>query len=230
MASSDSNRATVSFREQNRPSAARPLTGTVDRLLRQPAAAILSSTSGEVLDFFVFDEAYVGRLREGDPSTESHFVGYFSKLIQIKLRARYLSPEVVDDLKQETFTRVIRSLRSEGGIRQGDRLCSFVNSVCNHVLSEHYRSGSKSIPLQPDHLELPDKTLNLENLAISEETRRTVRRVLSQLPGRDQTILRAVFLEEMDKDEVCKQFGVGRDYLRVLLYRAKEKFRGAMGP
>ena len=229
MASSDSNRATVSFREEN------PLPGPdLDwRLLTDcsanPAAAILSSTSGEALDFFVFDEAYVGRLREGDPSTESHFVGYFSKLIQIKLRARYLSPEVVDDLKQETFTRVIRSLHSEGGIRQGDRLGPFVNSVCNHVLSEHYRAGSKSVPLELDHLELPDKTLNLENLAISEETRRTVRKVLSQLPGRDQIILRAVFLEEMDKDEVCKQFGVGRDYLRVLVYRAKEKFRGAMG-
>jgi RNA polymerase sigma-70 factor, ECF subfamily len=182
-----------------------------------------------VLEFFAFDEAYVGRLREGDPSTESHFVGYFSKLIQIKLCARYLAPEVVDDLKQETFTRVIRALRSEGGIRQGDRLGAFVNSVCNHVLLEHYRSSSKSVPLESDHLELPDTTLNLENLAISEETQRTVRTVLSQLPSRDQAILRSVFLEELDKDQVCKQFGVGRDYLRVLLYRAKEKFRIAMG-
>jgi RNA polymerase sigma-70 factor, ECF subfamily len=182
-----------------------------------------------VLEFFAFDEAYVGRLREGDPSTESHFVGYFSKLIQIKLRARYLPPEVIDDLKQETFTRVIRSLRSEGGIRQGDRLGPFVNSVCNHVLLEHYRSGSKSVPLESDHLELPDKALNLENLAISEETQRTVRKILSQLPGRDQAILRAIFLEDLDKNDVCKRFGVGRDYLRVLLYRAKEKFRIAMG-
>src|SRR6267378_7230561 len=105
----------------------------------QPVAAILPNTSGEVLEFFAFDEAYVSRLREGDPSTETHFVAYFSKLIQIKLRARYLSPEVVDDLKQETFTRVIRSLRS-GGIRQGDRLGPFVNSVCNNVLLEHYRA------------------------------------------------------------------------------------------
>jgi RNA polymerase sigma-70 factor (ECF subfamily) len=198
-------------------------------LLCSSAAAILSSTSGEVLDFFAFDEAYVGRLREGDPSTESHFVGYFSKLILIKLRARYLSPEVVDDLKQETFTRVIRSLRAEGGIRQGDRLGPFVNSVCNHVLLEHYRSGSKDVPLASDHLELPDKALNLENLVISEETRRTVRKILSQLAGRDQAILRAVFLDEIDKDEVCRQFGVGRDYLRVLLFRAKGKFRIAMG-
>ena len=193
-----------------------------------PVAAILPKTSGEVLEFFAFDEAYVGRLREGDPSTESHFVAYFSQLIQIKLRARYLSPEVIEDLKQETFIRVIRSLRSDGGIRQGDRLGPFVNSVCNHVLLEHYRSGSKNVPLESDHLELPDKVLNLETLAISEETQRMVRSILSQLPRRDQAILRSVFLEEMDKDDVCQRFGVGRDYLRVLLYRAKEKFRAAM--
>ena len=193
-----------------------------------PVAAILPKTSGEVLEFFAFDEAYVGRLREGDPSTESHFVAYFSQLIQIKLRARYLSPEVIEDLKQETFIRVIRSLRSDGGIRQGDRLGPFVNSVCNHVLLEHYRSGSKNVPLESDHLELPDKVLNLETLAISGETQRMVRSVLSQLPRRDQAILRSVFLEEMDKDDVCQRFGVGRDYLRVLLYRAKEKFRAAM--
>ena len=227
MASSDFKRASVSFREGNFDWPSPPGPPQMD-CSNNPVAAILPSTSGEVLEFFAFDEAYVGRLREGEPSTESHFVAYFSQLIQIKLRARYLSPEVIEDLKQETFIRVIRSLRSEGGIRQGDRLGPFVNSVCNHVLLEHYRSGSKNVPLESDHLELPDKVLNLEALAISEETQRMVRSVLSQLPRRDQAILRSVFLEEMDKDDVCQRFGVGRDYLRVLLYRAKEKFRAAM--
>ncbi len=191
--------------------------------------AILPSTSGEVLELFAFDEAYVGRLREGDPSTESHFVEYFSKLIQIKLRARFLAAEVVDDLRQETFARVIRSLRTEGRIRQADRLGPFVNSVCNNVLLEYYRSGLKNVPLDANHLELPDKVLNLESLAILQETQQTVRNLLLQLPDRDQAILRAVFLDELSKDEVCKRFGVGRDYLRVLLHRAKEKFRAAMG-
>jgi RNA polymerase sigma-70 factor (ECF subfamily) len=183
-----------------------------------------------VLELFAFDEAYVSRLREGDPSTETHFVAYFSELIQIKLRARYLAPEVVDDLKQETFARVIRSLRSDGGLRQADRLGPFVNSVCNNVLLEYYRSSSKNVPLESNHLEIPDKVLNLESLAISAETQRAVRKVLSQLPERDQSILRAVFLEEMNKDEACQKFGVGRAYLRVLLHRAKDKFRAAMGP
>ena len=191
--------------------------------------AILPSTSGEVLELFAFDEAYVGRLREGDPSTESHFVGYFSELIQIKLRARFLAAEVVDDLRQETFARVMRSLRSEGGIRQADRLGPFVNSVCNHVLLEYYRSGLKNVPLDANHLELPDKVLNLESLAILQETQQAVRNLLLQLPDRDQAILRAIFLDELSKDEVCKKFGVSRDYLRVLLHRAKQKFRAAMG-
>ena len=189
---------------------------------------ILANTSGEVLELFTFDEAYVVRLREGDPSTESHFIDYFSRLIQIKLRARHLPPEIVDDLKQETFARVIKSLRSPGGIQHPDRLGPFVNSVCNNVLMEHYRRGAKDVPLEANHLEIPDKVLNVEALVISEEAQNMVRNVLRKLPQRDQAILQAVFLEEMNKDQVCQKFAVERDYLRVLLHRAKEKFRSAM--
>ena len=47
------------------------------------------------------------------------------------------------------------------------------------------------------------------------------------LPERDRTILRAVFLEEREKDEVCREIGVTRDYIRVLLHRAKQSFREA---
>ena len=42
------------------------------------------------------------RLREGDPSTEQHFVAYFDQLLRIKLRARMLALETVEDLNQET--------------------------------------------------------------------------------------------------------------------------------
>jgi len=178
-----------------------------------------------MLELYAFDEAYLTRLREGDSSTESHFVVYFSQLLHLKLRARYLPPEIVDDLSQETFSRVFRSLRADGGIRQGDRLGAFVNSVCNNVLLEHFRSGSRNVPLDPSHAEIPDKVLNLENLVISAETRQIVRNILAQLPERDRAILAAIFLEDMDKDEVCSRFSVTRDYLRVLLHRAKQKFR-----
>ena len=52
-----------------------------------------------------------------------------------------------------------------------------------------------------------------------------MRNILDDLNARDRELLRAVFLEEQDKDEVCREFGVDRDYLRVLLHRAKGSFR-----
>lgn len=190
--------------------------------------SILPPLRGEVLELFSFDDDYLSRLRNGDPSTESHFVAYFSQLLQIKLRARFLPSETIDDLKQETFVRVMRSLRTEGGIRQPDRLGPFVNSVCNNVLLEHHRAGSRQVPLEPDHLEIQDKVMNLEKMAISAEAREKVREILTRLPERDRQILRSLFLEETNKDEICARYGINRDYLRVLLHRAKEKFRTAM--
>jgi RNA polymerase sigma-70 factor, ECF subfamily len=45
------------------------------------------------------------------------------------------------------------------------------------------------------------------------------------LSEKDRRLLRAIFFEEKDKAEICHEFGVDRDYLRVLLHRAKQSFR-----
>jgi RNA polymerase sigma factor (sigma-70 family) len=60
---------------------------------------------------------------------------------------------------------------------------------------------------------------------VSEERKAEVRKVLEGMGRRDRELLRMVFLEEMDKEEVCRRFGVDREYLRVLLSRAKSRFR-----
>jgi RNA polymerase sigma-70 factor (ECF subfamily) len=179
------------------------------------------------LELFPFDKLYVDNLRDGDPSTERHFASYFNQILEIMLRARYLSPERIDDVRQETLTRVIRTLRRDGGIRQPERFGAFVNSVCKNVLREHTRDWQRTEPLQQDQLEIPDKIVNLERALISQETVRKVREILGEMKERDRDLLRAIFLEEKEKDEVCREFGVDREYLRVLLHRAKERFRSS---
>jgi RNA polymerase sigma-70 factor (ECF subfamily) len=52
-----------------------------------------------------------------------------------------------------------------------------------------------------------------------------VREILLELPLRDRSLLKAVFLEERDREDVCREFGVDREYLRVLLHRAKQDFK-----
>src|ERR1700684_2637174 len=95
------------------------------------------------LEFFAFDASYVEKLRSGDAHIEGHFVSYFSELIRLKLRSRLNSKEAIEDVRQETFMRVLALLRAQEGLRQPDRLGPFVNSVCNHVLLEHYRSQKR---------------------------------------------------------------------------------------
>lgn len=177
------------------------------------------------MELFPFDKSYVDRLRGGDPSTEQHFASYFGQLLGIMLRARYLTPERVDDVRQETFRRVIAALRRDGAIREPERFGAFVNSICKNVLRENAREGGRNLAIQQDQSLFGNKIADLESTLISEETKQQVRDILAELKPRDRQVLRALFLEEKEKDEVCREFGVNRDYLRVLLYRAKVRFR-----
>ena len=177
------------------------------------------------MELFPFDKSYVDRLRGGDPSTEQHFATYFGQLLGIMLRARYLTPERVDDVRQETFRRVIAALRRDGAIREPERFGAFVNSICKNVLRENAREGVRILAIQQDQSLFGNKIADLESTLISEETKQQVRDILAELKPRDRQVLRALFLEEKEKDEVCREFGVNRDYLRVLLYRAKVRFR-----
>ena len=177
------------------------------------------------MELYLFDVEYVQRLRDGDSPTEDHFVGYFRQLLRIKLRARYLATDAIEDIQQETFIRVFRALRSESGIHHPERIGAFVNSVCNNVLQEHYRAQGRNLSTEDTEADPPDKILNLEKLVIAEEVNEQVREAVKSLAPRERDLIRKVFFEEMEKEEVCDQLGVSRDYLRVLLHRAIEHLR-----
>ena len=178
------------------------------------------------LEFQAFDGPYLNKLRSRDQVTEEHFVSYFGELISLKLRSRLQSPQAIEDVKQETFTRFFALLRKEGGVRDAERLGALVNSICNNVLFEHYRSGKRTEPL--DELvaaNLLDSRTDALGQVISLEARAAVHQVLETLEDRDRKVLRSLFVEERDKETVCRELGVSRDYIRVLVHRAKKAFR-----
>jgi RNA polymerase sigma-70 factor (ECF subfamily) len=188
--------------------------------------ALAVATGEQGLEFFAFDASYVEKLRAGDAHIEGHFVNYFSELIRLKLRSRLNSKEAIEDVRQETFMRVLTLLREEGGLRQPDRLGPFVNSVCNHVLFEHYRSQKRTEATIDDEVEatIAGREPSALSLLEAKDTERVVRQILNQLPERDRRLLQ-LLLEERNKDEVCAEFGITREYLRVLLHRAKQSFK-----
>jgi RNA polymerase sigma-70 factor (ECF subfamily) len=177
------------------------------------------------MELFVFDEDYVRRLREGDRETARTFT-YFRELLLLKLRRRLRTLEAIDEVRQEVFTRCIAHLDQLNDPR---KLGVFVNSICNNVLMEYYRAEGRteSLEEQSDVALSSNMTNHMDAALDSARNTARVRRILETLPPRDSEILRAVFLEEADKEEICSRFGIERDYLRVLVHRAKEKFKAS---
>jgi RNA polymerase sigma-70 factor (ECF subfamily) len=175
---------------------------------------------------YPFDEAYLQRLRAHDPATEQHFCSYFSDLILLKLRTRRIAA-LFDDVSQETFVRVLRTVRSPGGLRDAGALGAFVCSVCDHVVQELTRTRKTEGFAPPDDRgDVPDRgSLSPEAQLVVEERTRAVQSLLAKLPSRERELLAAIFLKEEDRDRVCELMGVTRDYLRVLLHRAKKELK-----
>ena len=176
--------------------------------------------------FHQFDQPYIDRLAACDPDTEAHFTQYFGELLSIKLRARLRSPALVDDVRQETFVRVLDAVRQPNGIRSPGGFGSFANTVCNHVLLEMYRARPRTDALEDAAGDgIPDPRDDAEASAVRDEQRSHVRRAIAELPPREQQLLAMLFFHERDKDGICRQLGIDRQYLRVLLYRAKRRFK-----
>src|SRR5438874_9517997 len=144
-----------------------------------------------------FDALYLERLRSGDPETERHFFAYFSDLIRLKARARGMAA-AADDIRQETFVRVLRTVRTADGLRDPGALGAFVNAVCGNVMLETGRAQkfAGAAPRNEED-ERPDPAAaNAEAQFLVEERRFAVRCAIDSLEPRDRDLLAALFLEE----------------------------------
>ena len=176
------------------------------------------------MEFHTFDAAYVRRLADGDPATEAHFSGYFRKFITLKLGARRLSVSLAEDIQQETMLRVLKALRQGSGVSQPERFGAFVNAVCNNVALEFLHKESRQPVGLENSPEPVDDRVDMDASLVTDERKQAVAAVMNGLASKDREILRLVFFEDADREEICRKLGVRAEYLRVLLHRAKEKF------
>jgi RNA polymerase sigma-70 factor (ECF subfamily) len=179
------------------------------------------------VELYPFDDAYVARLCAGDRPTQEHFTRYFSELLLIKLRGKLRSLHALDDVRQDVFMRALKALCSPPGLRDGRKLGAFVNGICNNVYREACRAGARTEALGEEHDAVADGADGIEQMLLSAEQRVRVRATLATLPPRDRELLQAMFFQDRDKDDLCREFGVDRNYLRVLLHRALQRFRAA---
>jgi RNA polymerase sigma-70 factor (ECF subfamily) len=178
--------------------------------------------TGALLDHSAFNADYLARLKDGDPETERHFFSYFSNAIWLKLRNRVRARHLIDEIRQETFARVLKHLQAGKPVQY---LGGFVQGVCNNVMLEVLRDESPYRQTDDSRMDPQDERVKFDTDVVTEERKQAVRDILFEMPEKDRMVLKMVFLEEGERSEICKNLKVDADYLRVLLHRAKEKFR-----
>jgi RNA polymerase sigma-70 factor (ECF subfamily) len=176
------------------------------------------------MDRFTFDDLYLRRLKEHDRETGEHFVEYFSPLLLAKLGSQ-LPPQDVEDARQDVLLRTLAKLDD---LRESCKLGAFVLGICKNVVLERYGKVSRTEPLEEWHgLIVGD--WNIEEEFLRKEAAATVRQILSEMrKTREAKILRAIFLDEKDRAEVCRELELSPENLRVVLHRALKSFAAAL--
>ena len=91
-----------------------------------------------------------------------------------------------------------------------------------------YRRRRNREPLHDNESPIPEIPVQPE--ANTFELREAIDAGLAELAERDRIILRALYLEGKDKDDICLEWKMTDAQFRVVLFRAKERFRRIYAP
>jgi len=127
----------------------------------------------------------------------------------------------VDDIVQDALMRFMVAAR-ENKIQNPAAIGAFLNGICRNVVSEYRRRNMRDEPMPEVVPEPPGKSIPESQLF---ELRQAILQGMEQLSERDRRVLRAFYLEEKSKEEILQQTGMTDDNFRVVLCRAKERFR-----
>ena len=177
------------------------------------------------MDRYPFDAGYLRRLRDGDAATVQHFVDYFTEKLTLKLWHRGRSRSEIDDAIQDTFARLFARLQSQKPIDSPESFGAFVFKICDNYLNEQGRYNSKLDQLDETCFDVPAPEPSVEQMLLSGERGEKALRTLKRMKPKEAEILRALFIDEHSKDEVCARYEITRTYLRVVLHRAIAHFR-----
>jgi RNA polymerase sigma-70 factor (ECF subfamily) len=127
----------------------------------------------------------------------------------------------IDDIVQESLARFLVAAREEK-IQNPAAAGAFLNGVCRNVILEYRRRNMRDEPMPEVVPEPPGHAIPEADLF---ELRQAIAAGLEQLSDRDRRVLRSFYLEEKSKEEILKQTGMSDENFRVVLCRAKERFR-----
>ena len=169
------------------------------------------------------DRELVSKVEEGDQFAESALYEKYSDRLYFLALSELHSREDAEDVRAETFARVLLALRA-GKLRKPDSLSSFIVGIALNVIREFRRQQSGTEPLDNHELKLVGDA-SPEKVFLDQEASRSIEEVAKQLKPRERQFLRMYYYDELPKQEIARVLGIKEERLRLIKSRALQKFR-----
>ena len=120
--------------------------------------------------------------------------------------------EVCDDVFQDTFIKVIKTLKSNSYNEEG-KFLPWVMRIAHNLVIDHFRRNKKK-PMQRETEEfsifsyMSDSSMNIEGQMITEQVEEDVRRLLEELPLDQKEVLVMRMYQDMSFKEIAETTGV----------------------
>jgi RNA polymerase sigma-70 factor (ECF subfamily) len=119
---------------------------------------------------------------------------------------------VCDDIFQDTFIKVIKTLRTKGYNEEG-KFLPWVMRIASNLVIDYFRHNKK-MPFQRETDEysifdfMTDSSLTIENQLIENQVELDVRKILEQLPEDQKEVIKMRFYEDLSFKEISEITGV----------------------
>ena len=168
------------------------------------------------------------RIREGDRSAEAELVRQFEPGLRVILRRRTGGDRgLLQDLVQETLLIVLQRLRG-AGIDDPHKLAAFAAQTARNLAIASLRKSERQktdVDSEATHRNA-DPGNDVDERAADHEAALAVRALLRELPHpRDRLMLKRFYLDDDDKEVICRDFELNEAAFNQALSRARRRFR-----
>lgn len=121
--------------------------------------------------------------------------------------------ELAEDIFQDTFIKVIRSLHS-GNYKEEGRFVSWVMRISHNLIIDFYRKSKHLKTVAEDDVEAPlfnsskYSDHNVEQLLVSHQVNDDVKKLVEQLPEEQFEVVKLRYYFDMSFKEIADQTGV----------------------
>lgn len=171
----------------------------------------------------MLDSQLAASIQQGDSAAEAALYEKYSARVYFLALSELHSREDAEDVRAETFLRVLQALR-QNRLRSAGSLGPFIVGIALNVIREMVRRGYKTEPLGERELNLIEER-SLEAAFLDSEASRALEEAARELKPRERAFLRMHYYEELPKEEISRALGVKEERLRLIKSRTLKKFR-----